>query len=245
MSDCCLKGFQWDAEVKGRETTLAGLSCYVTGSDSEVGILVLHDAFGWTFKNTRLLADHYAEEVGATVYVPDLFGGEVLPPDILRDKSQWHKIDLPSFMQRNSKPIREPQILGCANALRSLHTRTGAIGFCYGGWAVFRLGAKGNKLVDCISTAHPSRLEKSEIENVAVPVQILAPEFDPMFTGELKLFSNQEIPKLGVPYDYQYFPGLEHGFASRGDPKNAAERKGMERAKNAAVLWFRQWLHVA
>lgn len=41
---------------------------------------------------------------------------------------------------------------------------------------------------------------------------------------------------LGVAYDYQYFPGLEHSFAIRGDPKNPNEMKGMERAKNAAVL---------
>ncbi|KAF4174394.1 hypothetical protein CNMCM8927_008469 [Aspergillus lentulus] len=176
--------------------------------------------FGSIWQNTRLLADHYVEEVVATVDVPDLFGGEILPLDILQDRSHWHKLNLPSFMQRNSKPIREPQIIGCAKALRSLHRRTGAIGFCYGGWAVFRLGAKGNNLVDCISTAHPSLLEKSEIETVAVPVQILAPKLDPMFTEELKLFSNQHILKQGVPYDYQYFPGIEHGFASRGDPKS-------------------------
>src|SRR4051812_31156476 len=37
-------------------------------------------------------------------------------------------------------------------------------------------------LDDCISTAHPSLLEKCEIEAVTVPVQILAPEFDPIFT---------------------------------------------------------------
>lgn len=117
------------------------------------------------------------------------------------------------------------------------------MGFCFGGWGVFRLGAKDNQLVDCISTAHPSLLEKKEIENVGVPVQIMAPEFDQMFTEELKTFSNQVIPTLGVAYDYQYFPGLEHAFAIRGDPKNRAEMKGMERAKNAAVLWFRQWLH--
>jgi hypothetical protein len=42
---------------------------------------------------------------------------------------------------------------------------------------VFQLGAKGNNLVDCISTSHSTSLEKSEIENVGVPVQILAPEF--------------------------------------------------------------------
>ena len=76
-----------------------------------------------------------------------------------------------------------------------------------------------------------------------MPVQILAPEFDPQFTEELKTFSLKVIPTLGVPFDYQYFPGLEHAFAVRGDPKNGGERKGMERAKNAAVMWFRQWLH--
>lgn len=117
------------------------------------------------------------------------------------------------------------------------------MGFCYGGWGVFQLAAKGNELVDCISAAHPTLLEHHEIENVAVPVQLLAPEIDPQFTEELKEFSNRVIPTLGVAYDYQYFPGLEHGFSIRGDPNKPGEKKGMERAKNAAVLWFRQWLH--
>ena len=170
------------------------------------------------------------------------FGGQVLPVDVILDPSQWDKLDLPNFLQRNSKAARTPEIFECAKALRSKHKRTGAIGFCYGGWGVFRLGAKGGDLVDCISTAHPTDLTKEEIEQVGVPVQILAPEIDPMFTEELKTFSNQTIPTLGVAFDYQFFPGLEHAFAVRGDPQKPAERKGMERAKNAAVLWFRQWL---
>lgn len=72
VSDCCLKGFRWDGEPKGHETQLAGSSCYMTGTNSKVAILIIHDLFGWTFPNTRILADHYAEEVDATVYVPDL-----------------------------------------------------------------------------------------------------------------------------------------------------------------------------
>lgn len=130
----------------------------------------------------------------------------------------------------------------CVQAIRAKRQRIGAIGFCFGGWGVFRLGAKGRNLVDCIATAHPSFLEKSEIDKIGVPVQIIAPEFDFMFTADLKDHSNQVIPKLGVAYDYQFFPGLEHGFATRGDPHNAAEREGMERATKAAVRWFKQWL---
>ncbi|CAM1509553.1 Fc.00g032920.m01.CDS01 [Cosmosporella sp. VM-42] len=175
----------------------------------------------------------------------DSFGGEVLPADVILNSSDfWGKLDLTSFFQRNSKEIRSPEIINSANILRSKHERTGAIGFCFGGWGVFQLGAKANHgLVDCISTAHPTNLTKEEIEGVFVPVQICAPEFDPMFSEEMKAFCNEVIPTLGVPYDYQYFPNLSHGFAVRGDSRKLAEREGMERAKNAVVLWFRQWLH--
>lgn len=170
------------------------------------------------------------------------FGGEVLPEDIINDPSRWGELNLPQFMARNSKAIREPEILECARQLRHNHRKTGAIGFCFGGWGVFRLAAKGRDLVDAISAAHPSFLQEEEIEKVGVPIQIIAPEIDPMFTADLKAHCHQAIPKLGVAYDYQYFPGLEHAFAVRGNPSIPKERAGMERAKNAAVLWFHQWL---
>ena len=150
---------------------------------------------------------------------------------------------MPEFGKRNSKISRENEYYEFARTLRSKYKRTAAVGFCFGGPPVFRLGKKGNNLVDCISVAHPTFLEKEEIQQLGVPVQIIAPEIDPQFTQELKTFSNETIPTLGIAYDYQYFPGLEHAFSIRGDPKNHAERKGMERAKNAAVLWFRQFLH--
>ncbi|KAL3440785.1 Alpha/Beta hydrolase protein [Aspergillus insuetus] len=242
MSECCLRGFRWEAQPSGREAILANNKCYVTGSNPQVAVMIIHDLYGWKFPNTRLLADHYAEEVNATVYVPDFFGGEELPLDILQEPSRWHELDLPAFISRHSKKIREPDIIECAKALRSTHQRTAAVGFCYGGWGVFRLGERGKNLVDCISTAHPSFLEKTEIDKVGVPVQILAPEIDPMFTAELKAYSNEVIPTLGVAYDYQFFPSLEHAFAVRGNPANPGERKGMERAKDSVVHWLKQWL---
>ncbi|KAJ5678117.1 Esterase lipase [Penicillium maclennaniae] len=184
---------------------------------------------------------------GQRDYVPDLssFGGEVLPAEILvKDPSEWGPIDLPGFLARNSKATREPEIMAFARSLREKYKRVGAIGFCYGGWAVFRLGAKENNgMVDCISTAHPSLLTKEGIQEVGVPVYIMAAEVDPMFTSELKEFSNRVIPSLEVDYDYQYFPGLVHAFAVRGNRADEAEMKGLERAKNAAVHWFKQWLH--
>lgn len=56
----------------GKETKLANNDAYVTGTNKDVAVLLIHDVYGWTFGNIRLLADHFAKEVGATVYVPDL-----------------------------------------------------------------------------------------------------------------------------------------------------------------------------
>src|SRR5690348_13143457 len=76
-------------------------------------VLLIHDLFGWTFPNIRLLADHYAAETSSTVYAPDFFGGEVLPSSILtQDLSTWSSLglDLHAFIAKNTREIREPEI---------------------------------------------------------------------------------------------------------------------------------------
>jgi len=147
-----------------------------------------------------------------------------------------------AFIGRHSKEIRYPSIQSFAQKLRSQYPKVGAIGFCYGGWAVLKLGAAGANLLDCVSTAHPSLLEESEIQNLGVPTQLLVPETDQMFTPELKAFALKTLPEIGVEFDWQYFPGLAHGFAAKGDEKDGKQRDGLERAKNAAVGFFVQYL---
>lgn len=244
MSDCCKEGFKWQGTPTGKETTLAGNKAYVAGTNKDVAILIVHDIFGWTLNNLRLLADHYAKEADATVYLPDFFAGEVVSEDVFDNPETRDSFDVMGFLGRHGKETRFPEIKSCAEALRKDYKKVGAIGFCYGGWAVFQLGAKGANLVDAISTAHPSLATKEEIASIAVPVQILAPETDPTLTPELKTYCNETIPTLGVEYDYQFFPGLAHGFATRGDLKDAKQKRGLERAKDAAVHWFVQQLHV-
>jgi len=243
LSDCCLKGFKWEGTPTGRIEKLGQTNAYIAGNNPDVAVILIHDALGWTFVNARLLADHYAQEINATVYLPDFFGGEVLPiQDVLAGK--WVEAGIPEFITRNTREIREPEIFECAQLLRPMHKKLGAVGYCFGGWAVFRLGAKEHQppLVDCISAGHPTWLTKKDIDEVAVPVQILAPEIDSAFNEELKAHSFAAIQKLGVPFDYQHFPGVEHACLTRGDAKKAGERDAMIRGKNAAVGWFKQFL---
>lgn len=244
VSLCCLKGFEWEGTPTGRTDKLANNDAYVTGDNPDRAVLLIHDLFGWTFPNVRLLADHYAREANATVYVPDFFGGAVLPAGPIA-RGEWQDLDLPGFLAKNSREVREPEIFAFARALRARYRRVGAVGFCYGGWAVFRLGAREHQppLVDCITAGHPSLLVKKDVDDVAVPVQILAPEIDPVFTAELKTHSFEKIQRLRVPFDYQHFPGVEHSCFVRGDPEKVGERAALARGKNAAVGWLKQFLH--
>lgn len=93
-----------------------------------------------------------------------------------------------------------------------------------------------------ISVAHPTNLTTTDIDKIGVPVQICAPEQDPMFSPEMKKYANDVIPTKGVAYDYQYFPGVEHGFATRGNPENKGERRAMLRAKRVQTAWMKEWL---
>lgn len=200
-------------------------------------------------------------------------GGEVVAPEALGSG----KFDLPAFIGRNSKELRFPEIETCIKSLKQEQgfKKLGVIGFCWGGWAAFQLGAKGmyirttpliapkyqphavlhrnmtdsgpnqgKNLVDCISIAHPSLATKEDVDAVSVPVQIIAPEHDPQWTPELREYANSVIPSLNLEYDYQYFPGSAHGFAIRSDPNDAKQKKAFERAKNVAVAWFAQFLHL-
>ena len=72
MGECCKSGFLWNGTPVGTETTFSQHPTYVSGSNKDAAVLLVHDAYGWTLNNARLLADHYAKEANVTAYVPDL-----------------------------------------------------------------------------------------------------------------------------------------------------------------------------
>ncbi|KAK3326100.1 Alpha/Beta hydrolase protein [Apodospora peruviana] len=259
---CCLKAFQWAGTPSGTETTIPSSStgltpidnkAYVTGTNPKVAIMIIHDVLGWTFANVRLLADHYAREIDATVYVPDFFAGQVLDHNLLLQERFAEVPGLDKFMVANAREVREPEIFACAKALRSNlgYEKVGAVGFCWGGWGVFRLASKehrlqgGRKLVDAITCGHPGLLTEADVEGVdeSVAMQVLAPEHDQWFSDEMKVYAFTTLTqKVKAQVDFQFFPGVTHGCLVRGDENKKGERAAMVRGKNAAVAWMRQWL---
>lgn len=70
--ECCMTGFNWNGKPVGKEGKLGKNDAYIVGDNKDAAILMIHDVFGWTFPNLRLLADHFAKEANATVYLADL-----------------------------------------------------------------------------------------------------------------------------------------------------------------------------
>jgi hypothetical protein len=73
LDECCKSGFAWDGTPVGHEGTLDKNKAYITGSNKQAAVLLIHDLFGWKFNNLRLLADHFAKEANCTCYVVDLY----------------------------------------------------------------------------------------------------------------------------------------------------------------------------
>ena len=77
MTTCCT-GTAHKGTPKGEVETLHSFSTYIAeppNGEPKGIITVVPDAFGWDFINNRLLADVYAERVGARVLLPDFMDG--------------------------------------------------------------------------------------------------------------------------------------------------------------------------
>ncbi|KAI1438335.1 putative hydrolase [Xylaria sp. CBS 124048] len=246
FTSCCFKTFDWDGTPSGTETKLNNNDCYVTGDNKDAAVLFIHDVFGWKYRNNRLLADHYAREANVTVYVPDFFHGWVVDYKLV-EEGRFHEIDLKTFAADNARPVRGPEIEAAAKTLKGElgYKRLAAVGFCYGGWAVCELASKKHTtpLIDAASLVHPSWMTEADIDNLAVPVQFLAPEIDQTFTPELKAHAFATLVKSKLPFEYVHYPNITHGNLVRGSQQNPLEREAMASAKNSASAWFRKYLH--
>ena len=180
------------------------------------------------------------------------FHGNPVPVDCINNVKEGDKFrmarspdfDWDGWFATNAVDVRMPEILASARLIRSQYPKLGAVGYCWGGAAMFKLASKQHEgLVNCVSMAHPGAPTKNDVYNIGVPIQILAPEYDEPFPAEWRDFCNLEIPKLGVEYYYQYFPGQTHGFAVRCNDIEEGEKRALELAKNAMVYWLLAHLH--
>ncbi|KAF9485529.1 dienelactone hydrolase endo-1,3,1,4-beta-D-glucanase [Pholiota conissans] len=244
MSFCehCVKGVTHEGTPKGKFETIGGVETYVATPTvdypKDKAILFLPDVFGPQLINAQLLADDFAAN-GFKTYIPDYLNGDPIPPDALNPGSNY---DIMKWFPTHTQEFTRPTLDKVINALKAEGITTfGATGYCFGGRYVFDLAFENIIKVGVVS--HPSLLKVPDdlekyIATSKTPLLINSCTTDTQFPLEASAKADELFANFAPGYKREYFEGLTHGFAVRGNMAEPKEKAGKEGAFKAAVEWF-------
>jgi dienelactone hydrolase len=215
---------------------------YPENKSTTNAILLLTDVYGFTFPNTRLIADQFALHGYLTV-IPDLFNGREVPFPPPADFSLQKYIDETMPRVESVDPIIENVIaeLRDAYGVREL----GGVGYCFGGKYVCRFlhpSSSSPALLDAGFVAHPSFTTSAEISSISGPLSIAAAETDEIFTRVLRHQTEEILAEKDVEWQICVYGGTEHGFAVKGHMSTKKARFAKEQTFGQAVGWFEEYL---
>jgi len=240
---CCVSGVKHEGDPVGEIKEIGGVKSYVSypsDKSTKNAILFLPDAFGLEFVNNKLLADDFAR-AGYFTVIPDIFEGEPVPFEMLLSGVKGN-FDIMAWVGRHPISKVDPIVENTIKGMKELGTeRIGAVGYCFGGKYVVRFLAEGRG-VDAGYVAHPSFVDKEEIEASKGPLSIAAAETDQVFPAPKRHETEELLQKLGNPYQIVLYGATEHGFAVRTDLKDPKKKFAKESAYFQAVRWFDQWV---
>lgn len=168
---CCVRGRLLEGEPQGHIQIINGTETYIANlsasSDPTKVIIFLSDACGLHI-HSRLLADTISSVGNHTVLMPDLFHGDPHPYNSSSvNLYEW----LAEHPAERVDPVVESTLEHIRGKLRC--DRVGAVGYCFGAKYVVRwLGQPGG--IDAGFVAHPSFVEKEELNGIKGPLSIAA-----------------------------------------------------------------------
>ncbi|KAF1810304.1 dienelactone hydrolase family protein [Eremomyces bilateralis CBS 781.70] len=271
----CVSGTLHEGTPSGKEETLYGLPTYVatppSGTPPKGTIVIIPDAFGWTFNNNRILADSYAQKGHFRVLLPDFMNGYVLSPGLLKNADYIlaeHKsfgthtfwkvvyavqavaIFLPwAFATKPAKTY--PGVVKFMKALRAEDEdhSVGVAGFCWGGKHTFLLArdtektAGGKSLLTAAFTAHPSYIAfPADVEAIKLPLSVACAEKDNQISKDNILVLEEALRQNPAGGEVKVYEGATHGFAVRANPHVPKENEQGIEAEDQAISWFTRWL---
>jgi len=240
---------------------------FAAGSDatqSTKAVLLLTDVFGLPLKNSKILADVFAKEVGCDVWVPDMFNGS--PPiavdalnEYLHDtpgekqplltklRLVWTIIQhLPAIYKARSSVV-DPRIHSFIAKIKEekKYERLGAVGYCFGGSAGIRLAS--TDLIDTVVIAHPGRCNITEIKAMKIPTAFACAEEDMSFGPALRnqaeaAFAERKGKDNFIEYEFVDYTGTVHGYAARPNLALPVIKEAFEKTTTQTVQWFKKWL---
>jgi len=233
-SSCADPGAEQTHQSHGHEEEIAGVNTYKTGQGKSA-IVLFTDVFGYSFVNTRKIADRFAEETGTTVLIPDYFHGDPVNPNVPN-----YRDSIPEWKKKH--PVTD----ACDIADKLISTIKGhyqsiqVIGFCYGGKVVVYLitHPELSSTIKAAIVGHPSMLVKEEAAQIKRPILFLCAETDQAFPPELQDHFEKELTTTGLGKFIKY-PGTSHGFVVRPDGTPQVNQQN-EKAIQDAIEYFKK-----
>ncbi|KAJ7775613.1 Alpha/Beta hydrolase protein [Mycena maculata] len=257
----CFKGAVLDGEPTGVISAIDG-AYFASGpaGTSKRAVILLTDIFGLPLKNSKILADNFAQHLQCDVWVPDFFAGR--PPVSVSQMAPLPEKAglkmsfvgtvklvsnlLPSIpaLYRNRSAVVDSRTVSFVKKLQTekKYEKIGAIGYCFGGGIATRVGATTD-LFDSIVLAHPSPPTDADIKAIKAPTAWTCAEDDmaikPARLEEIKaLYADRKGKDTFVESEFRVYPGTAHGFAARPNFAYPEVKEGFEKAFTQAVEWF-------
>jgi carboxymethylenebutenolidase len=219
-------------DLKIRSSEGPELDCYLVTPKTErkVPAIVLASAIHGVDQDLRAIADEFASH-GYIAAAPDLFWRSV-PGPLARDDPRSAPRGQPRLEKIKAGEQDLADVLPVLRKQPLYNGRAAVIGFCYGGpYSILgpkRLGYDAG--ISCHGTQMLDYIK--ELEGVSRPVCIIWGDQDHAAPANV-LEAYRAVPARMKNVEVHIFPGVQHGYMMRGNPK-AFDKKtydfSMERA---------------
>ncbi|KAG6901755.1 hypothetical protein C0995_008230 [Termitomyces sp. Mi166 len=262
--DCTSGGFL-PGEPTGVLSTQGAYLAAAATQPSQRTVILLTDIFGLPLKNCKIIADHLAKELNCDVWTVDYFAGRPIMPltklkaieRVAGHLSPWDWIrffffdllpNIPAFFA--SRPsIVDARISEFVKVIREekKYEKIGAVGYCYGGSAAFRIGT--TNLIQSVVIFHPGPFTVEFAKTIKAPAFWGCAEEDRAVPQKLideteAMYAARNGTDSFVDYDFKVYKGTLHGFAIRPDLTKPSVKEAYEATLADTVSWFNKTLVV-
>eukprot|EP01129_Flabellula_baltica_P003123 TRINITY_DN12967_c0_g1_i1.p1 TRINITY_DN12967_c0_g1~~TRINITY_DN12967_c0_g1_i1.p1 ORF type:complete len:251 (+),score=49.95 TRINITY_DN12967_c0_g1_i1:44-796(+) len=250
MTSCCPEN-SWpflvdNYQVKGSNIQYEGMNIYTVGEPGEKAVVLLADIFGFESSRHRAIADHFAEQ-GYFAIVPDMFRGDPIV-NYPEDFPNWAPKFTWEGFQQDFQNVVIPYLSGVG--VQS----AGLMGFCWGGWLIFKLCADeavDTSIIKCGVHCHPSP-QVEELVFQSDPL-LMARQLKDIPQLILSAGNDTDYVKPGAEYEKilternitcvtHHFPDQSHGWVVRGDLTIPETDRDVKLALEKSLEFFKEML---
>jgi len=266
MNPACCGGSFDQGTPKGEMADFNGCQVYVSTPATvklpDCAVVVAPDVFSTKLINNKLICDKFADSLGCLVILADYFAGNGMDPYIMdifgRKNSElswfgwaWKYTEMFAWIGFRGLPWfvthgHAKAIPVFVNALKYLRNekkikKIASVGYCYGGGVLSAVGSSTDAdLCDSYNIIHPGGFKIDQVTNFKKPLYWVFSEKDMSCKEEMRHQIEDIVKRMPVRNKSKYYPGVDHGFAIRGDAREPKVMEARQDCFHESVGWFKE-----